>query len=83
MLAYVYLCIPSLLSESKVSSIFTMPYPSLGIYIISYVYMLIQNIQFTDYSLSFCASLSKVNIYKKKMILRKKIIIIKAQDPWF
>ena len=63
-----YIYRTSLFSQSRVSFVFTISYTSLGIYIVSQMYMFIQNIHYTDYSLCLSVLLSlKLTWYQSQI----------------
>jgi hypothetical protein len=47
------ICYCTSLGFPRVYVVFTIPYTRLGLYIFFYLYMIIQNTQYTDYSLCF------------------------------
>jgi hypothetical protein len=55
------ICYCTSLGFPRVYVVFTIPYTRLGLYIFFYLYMIIQNTEYTVYSLSLCVSLSKLN----------------------
>ena len=65
LLTYIYIiCYCTSLGFPRVYYVFTILYTRLGLYIFFYLYMIIQNTQYTVYSLCLfvCTSLSKLNM---------------------